>query len=364
MIGMFVISCGGIGGKGKDTTPEAKNDNKSDGKNSTGSVVYEEKPGGFAPAPVPANAPAPQDIEPGQSGSEPAAGTGKLKVKPPTQDLPPDKRDALVLAELRKGGAAIAAKDADGAIRFARGALDIDESNVEAMILLAHAYYLKEYDDKVEQVLGIAQKQSAGANHPVLYMLLGLMYDRTNRESQALDAYEKATSLKADYLAAMTNKGAIYLKRKRYTDAITVFERVVQIQGKSARNHTHLGNAYRGHSAEVAREERDSFLKKAETEFKTSMTMDPSYSLAYFNLGILYLDAEPFPGMDLMVRLQNAQRYLTEYKRNAGPQSVAVADEYLTTATKAIDKEEKKRKKEQQKKDKEAKDQQKEKKNP
>src|SRR5262249_32328627 len=162
-------------------------------------------------------------------------------------------------------------------------------------------------------VLTIAQKQKAGQAHPVLWMLLGLVYDRTNREDQALAAYEKATQIKADYLAALINKGSIYLKRKRYADAIPVFEQVVQIDDSTARAHTSLGAASRGRSADVTGAQRDQLLRRAEAELKLALSKDGNYAPAYYDLGILYLDADPFPGLETLARLQLAQKNLSQY---------------------------------------------------
>ncbi len=283
----------------------------------------------------------PDDVIPlGDAPKEVAVETPK---GPLDQDLSREKRDALVREQLRRGMAAQKASDPDGMIRAALSALDVDETNVEAMVMLAHGYYLKEYDDKVEAVLGIARKQRAGEAHPTLWMLLGLVYERTDREDQALAAYEKATQLKPDYLAALTNRGGIYLKRKRYRDAIAVFEQVVGVHDKSPRAHTNLGSAYRGRSADVAAQkvQREQLLRKAENELKTAMSLEPNYAPAYFNMGILYLDADPFPGLDTMQRLEKAKKYLSDYKRAAGPRGVPVVDEYLAAAQKGIEREQK-----------------------
>jgi len=334
---MGMSGCSGAAkSKPETTTPE--------GKGSSASVTYEDKGQlytGAADEPMPLG---PEPKDPTPAAPPPAEKPPDPEHPTPvTQDLPREKRDQLVRAELRRGVVALKAKDADGLIRAARAALDIDETNVEAMVMLAHGNYLKGYDDKAEAVLNLARKQRAGDAHPLLWMLLGLVYDRTDREDQALAAYERATQLKPDYLAALTNRGAIYLERKRYADAITVFEQVVQLHGQSARAHTHLGAAYRGRSAEVAQEkvQRDQLLKRAEKELRTAMEKEPNYAPAYFNLGILYLDADPFPGMEPLARLQQAQKYLADYKRHAGPNGVPQADDYLAAAQKGIEREQK-----------------------
>lgn len=335
---LAAVACGG-GQKQKTTTPQVSgkapaapvNPDEQGASLYTGGAdeAMPLAPEPKAPAPEPAAAPEPKEV----------AGL----PKPPTQDLPKDKREQLVREQLRRGIEALRARDSDGMIRAARAALDVDESNVEAMIMLAHGNYLKGYDDKAEAVLNLARKQRAGEAHPVLHMILGLVYDRTNREDLALTEYEKATQLKPDYLAALTNRGAIYLKRKRYNDAIAVFEQVVQIHSRSPRAHTNLGSAYRGRSADLVeqRDQRDQLLRRAEQEFRLAMTQNASYAPAYFNMGILYLDADPFPGMDTMQRLAQASKFLADYKRHAGPAGVPVVDDYLAAAQKGIEREQK-----------------------
>src|SRR5262249_15869336 len=220
---------------------------------SSGSVVYNDKKGGFGQDEV-----MPLEAESKTTPDATPAGPSD-PLRPATQDLPKEKRDTLVRDSLRKGVQALRAHDADGTVRAARTALDLDESNVEAMIMLAHGYYMKGYDDKVEAVLTLAQKQKAGDNDAGPWMLFGLLHDRTNPEDLALSSFEKATKLKPDYLAALVDRGAIYLKRHRYADAVPVFEQVVQIEDKSPKAHTNLGSAYRGRSADVgdAKDHRD-----------------------------------------------------------------------------------------------------------
>jgi len=332
-IALLLAGCGG-GQKAASapTTPGQSHAAAPSG----GSVVYTDKKGGFGQDEV-------MPLETEQKPAPEAAPLPQDPNRPPTQDLPPDKRDAMVRDSLRKGVQALRAHDADGTVRAARAALDLDETNVEAMIMLAHGYYMKGYDDKVEAVLTLAQKQKAGDNHPVLWMLFGLVYDRTNREDLALTAFEKATQLKPDYLAALVDRGAIYLKRHRYADAVPVFEQVVQIEDKSPKAHTNLGSAYRGRSADVADDKglRDQLLRRAEQEYKLAIQQDPAYAPAYFDLGLLYLDADPFPGLETLTRFQQAQRFLSQYKQTAGPSGVPAVDDYLTAAQKGIEREQK-----------------------
>ncbi|HKA86235.1 MAG TPA: hypothetical protein VKE22_01170 [Haliangiales bacterium] len=326
---LALAACGGSKPARQPTTPAAKAaapKPASDAEVTYTDLPPEPQPATATPAPPP---PAPEPAAPALTGP-----------KPPTLDLPADKRSAIVQEQLRKADQALKARDADTAMRAARAALDADESSVPAMIRLAHAYYLKGYDDKVEAVLTIAKRQREGDQSPVLWMLLGLTYDRTHREDEALSAYERSTSLRPDYIAALHNKGTIYLKRKRYADAVNVFERLVSLQSQSARAHTYLGAAYRGRSADDPTA-RDTLLRKAEMELKLAQQINPGYAPAYFNLGILYLDADPFPGLDGLPRMQSAQKFLAEYKQRAGPGGVPIVDDHIAAAQKGIEREQK-----------------------
>ncbi len=363
---LAAVACGG-GSSSKSTKakttpekPQTAGDNSMGGDDTVGDAMSGDNPG-MPEADPPGGlddtgGAAPQDVEPVVAAPAPKpVAPAPEPVKPPGNDLPKEKRDAIVAERLRKAAQEIRGRDTDGAIKDARAALDVDETNVEAMILLAHAYYLKEYDDKALEVLGIAQSHEAGKTHATGWMLMGLLHDRGNREEKALAAYEQATQIKPDYVPALNNQGAIYLKRKRYKDAVEVFERMIAVQHNNPRGHAHLGAAYRGRSAEVGLsngEERDQFLRRAEMEFKTASAQDPNYAAADFNMGILYLDADPFPGMETLKRLDQAKRYLNEYKRKAGLKAVPAVEDYLAAAQKAYDREQRaieKKKKQQEK---------------
>jgi tetratricopeptide (TPR) repeat protein len=349
--------CGG-GSKKAKTTPGDQN----------GSLISQDSPGA---TPLSGVEPSGGDSRPDSTEPDPPPPPTEPEPpkaeppKPPGQDLPADERERIVKSHLTIGAEAERKADADAMIREAMAVLDVDETNVEAMVLLAGGYYLKGNLDKTEAVTEEALKQERARRNAKLYMLRGLVYDRTNREDAALVAYTKATDIDPGYAAAWTNRGVIYLKRRVYADlnpgakdgAVSCFESAMGLIGRnrSARAHTHLGSAYRG-LANDKRDQRDSLLQKAEGEFKTAMTVNTSYVQAYFNLGLLYYDADPFPGMDKLQRLSMALRYLKEYQRISGPNLKPddPSNEYIGTAQKAYDLEEKRKKREEEKKKKAA----------
>ena len=82
---------------------------------------------------------------------------------------------------------------------------------------------------------------------------------------------------------------------------------------------------------------------EAENAYKRATQLDPNYADAYFNLGILYLDAKQMPGTDLITKLNTSINYLNKYKQLAGYRLTKddPADTYIAEARTGIDREQK-----------------------
>ena len=55
-------------------------------------------------------------------------------------------------------------------------------------------------------------------------------------------------------------------------------------------------------------------LIEAETAFWTASKARPDWAEAHFNIGVLYLDADPYPGIDTSARLNRAIASFNKYK--------------------------------------------------
>jgi tetratricopeptide (TPR) repeat protein len=352
LLSLGLLACGG----------GSKNDVQNPGDvNEGGSLIGQKN----SDVPLSGVAKPPEEKEPTEEEKKAADAAAepepikKEPPKPPGQDLPAEERDRIIKSRLTLGAEAEKRKDADGMIREAMGVLDVEETNVDAMIMLAHGYYLKGNLDKCEAVLTEALKQEAALKRGKLWMLFGLVYDKTDREDQALVAYTKATESNPNYAAAWTNRGVIMQKRKVFAGdggSVACFEKALNLTGRNkvAKLHLHLGSAYRGLSTDKP-DQRDKLLRDAETEFKAAITLDPNYAAAYFNLSLLYFDADPFPGLEKLNRLSTAMRYMKEYQRVMGAayKPGDKVEEYLATAQKAYEQEEKAQKRKRDKEEKE-----------
>ena len=164
----------------------------------------------------------------------------------------------------------------------------------------------------------------------------GLIYDKTNRPERAEFAFAKAVQLDPNHASALVNHGVYQLKNSKYTDAIATFERLTkQFNRNDAVTLTSLGSAYRGHSADFPKgAQRDQFVRSAEATYKRALQANSNYGPAYYNLGLLYLDTDPYPGVaDPLARLQTAKGYFDQYKNMPG-----VDMKLYETRTKDVDK--------------------------
>ena len=270
--------------------------------------------------------------------------------QPPGLDLPPEKKKERVNEHVRRGQEALdRANDPNFAIQEAKAALAVDETSIDAMVLLAHANYVKGYYDQVEDVLTKALERG-GAKNKKLHFLMGLVHEKANRPEKALDSYSKAVALDPNYKSALMNLGVHLLKNKKWQEAASTYERLTgELDMKTAAAFTNLGSAYRGLSAEFTTSDmkkRNELLLKAEAQYNRAKSINKNYANAYYNLGLLYLDADPFPqgkdDMDLIKRLQRAKSFFDEYRSMPGADH-KLADEQVAVAQKLIDKEQRAR---------------------
>ena len=344
MVVLVAAACGG-GTKSGKTTPgsgsgavAAKDSAPTDGTGGTGGGPVGGGPVGGGPVgggPVS-----------GPVGGDSVDGP---PVIPPNLDPDPKEAKAAVDSQLAVAKAALAAAtpDPDGALRAARAALAIDAASVDAAAYVAFAYYHKRLYDTAELVLDDLFKREAAKSNANVYYVYGLIYDKTNRPERANIAYRKAVELDGKHASALVNLGVHQLKNSQYAEAQATFERLTKEFGRTdAITLTSLGSAYRGRSAEFPQgaPDRNQYVTTADSSYKRAIQANANYGPAYYNLGLLYLDTDPFPGLaDPVQRLNTAKSYFDQYKNMPGF-DVKLYDSRTKDVDKAIKRAQKKKK--------------------
>jgi len=262
-------------------------------------------------------------------------------IVPPNYDPDPAQAKVQVDSHLAIAKNALAAPvpDPDTALREAREALKIDASNVDAAAMVAFAYYHKKLYDTAELVLDdVFKREAAKTNANVMYVY-GLVYDHTNRPEIAVKAFSQAVQLNPNFASALVNLGVHQLQNKQYAEAQQTFERLTQQFNRlDAITLTSLGSAYRGRSGDYQAGDtnRDNLIRAAEAAYKRALQSSPTYGPAYYNMGLLYLDADPFPGVvDPIQRVNAAKGYFEQYKNIAGV-DMKLYDERMKDVTKLL----------------------------
>jgi tetratricopeptide (TPR) repeat protein len=267
-------------------------------------------------------------------------------VTMPNYDPDPAQAKTQVEQHLQVARAALSTPtpDAETALREARLALSIDAANVDAAAMVAFAYYHKKLYDTAELVLDDLFKRETAKQNPNVYYVYGLIYDHTNRPEQAVLSFKKTVELNPSHASALINLGVHQLQNSQYAEALSTFERLVNQFGRTdAITLTSLGSAYRGHAADypAGSPDRDANVRKAEAAYKRALQGNSSYGPAYYNLGLLYLDNDPFPGLsDTLLRLNTAKSYFDQYK-NMPSLDMKLYDDRMKDVTKAIKRAEK-----------------------
>ena len=296
---------------------------------------------------------------PGPGGG---GGSGPSNTADPVADAPvtfpnhdPDPAAAKAQVDqqlaIAKQALAQGTPDADGALRAAREALKIDASSVEAAAYVAFAYYHKRQYDTAELVLDELFKRPLAKQNATMFYVFGLIYDKTARPELAVKAYGQAVQINPNFASALVNLGVHQLRNKQYAEAQATFEKLTREMNRNdAITLTSLGSAYRGRSADYppGSSDRNTLIMSSEASYKRALSQNANYGPAYFNLALLYLDADPFPSgggsLDTLQRLNAAKAFLDQYK-NAPGVDIKVYDERMKDVSKAIAREEKKRKK-------------------
>lgn len=277
--------------------------------------------------------------------------SGPVEIEAPNLDTDPVRARAQVTQHLDAARAALAKApaDADAALRSAKLALEVDAASVDAAAMVALAYYHKRLYDTAEVLLDDLFLRPAAKQNANVSYVYGLVYEKQGESQRSQLAFQTAVGLDPTHISAWINVGAGQLRNKQYAEAAQTYERVTQSGRNTASVWNSLGASYRGLAAGFppGASDRTTYLRQAESAYKRAMTEDRTYASSYYNLGLLYLDANPFPGdsggdLDTLQRLNRAKTYFDQYRDLPGANS-SLYDERTKDVNKLIKREEKKR---------------------
>ncbi len=269
---------------------------------------------GSEPAPATTGS-SPDGTVPALPGSAPAVDPGALnRPLPKVQDRDPEEEKRKMSLSRQRSTQArkfLEQRRYDEAVLQARQALKIHELNADAMLVLAEVFYQKGNYELTQtvaaSVLGIDPKVLPPEEASRAHNLRGFALVQMGLPLAATNSFRQAAEADPNNAPAWNNLGTRYLAGGDVKTAIEVFKYAVELKPRFYKAQMNLGAAYR-----AARR-----WQEAEQAFRKALQLKPAYPEAYFNLGVLYLDADPYPGLDTVARLNKAIGYLTKYRELA-----------------------------------------------
>jgi tetratricopeptide (TPR) repeat protein len=152
---------------------------------------------------------------------------------------------------------------------------------------------------------GVVRAASPEEQKALAHNEKGLDYFSKNKFEQAVKEYDEALRLYPGLAAAHNNLGSAYFSLGRFAEAASAFRQATEVEPNYGQAHFNLGLAYlklgrekeandslmgavRAYLVTGAEHLRGGRLKEAEESFKGVLQIDPDYSVAHLNLGLVY----------------------------------------------------------------------------
>lgn len=130
------------------------------------------------------------------------------------------------------------------------------------------------------------------ANYPEVYNSLGMTYSKLSLSrkeeffSKAVDCFKAAVQLNPEYWAAYFNLGNLYYEQGQKREALEVYKSCIRIKPDLAKAYYNLGILYYEMSETSPKGGKD--LKKARRYYEKAVKLEPNHAGAWHNLGIVY----------------------------------------------------------------------------
>ncbi len=144
------------------------------------------------------------------------------------------------------------------------------------VVRLEHAEQQLRKGDNAGALRELTEVVKDRPNYVPAWMLLGNAYLRTQQDSQAEAAFQRAAQLNPKNPAVLAQLGVLYLRDKRYEPARQAFQQLTELNPNDAEAQVNLGVALNqlGHS------------DQALARFRKATELNPNLPLAWYNLGL------------------------------------------------------------------------------
>lgn len=147
-----------------------------------------------------------------------------------------------------------------------------DDEEIKGLIEL---YQNKKYLELEKKVLKIINDDEENF---IVFNILGLVKSSQNKTDEAIKNFDKALSIKKDYVAAHNNKGNLLLKDKKFSEAIISYKKAIKYEKNSEQIQFNLSNCY------LENKQYNQAIEVLEVIIKNNK----EFTQAYQSLGVAY----------------------------------------------------------------------------
>lgn len=193
-------------------------------------------------------------------------------------------------------------------ISKARQLLLRDEKNLDAYFAMAAANASMGRVEIARYICDQAISRDAG--RPDFYFLKAKIELAGGNQNQARTFFRRVIELDPNHPEARNNLGVLSMRTRDFDGAIEHLEAASKVDQTSFGVWNNLGSAYKGAQR----------YDDAKAAFDKAIQLAPSEPTSYFNLALLYFDAE-FGGLDKIARMEKAAELFNAYlaKSPTGP---------------------------------------------
>lgn len=148
---------------------------------------------------------------------------------------------------------------------------DLPEGDLNLATLFVHEAQMEPAETALKRALSIDPYDAAA------YDLMGRVQARKNEMSRALYSFQKATHLRPDYGRYLYNYALALVAAQRFDEARTQAQAAVNADPDLAEGHVLLGGLF----------DRDKRLAEAVSEYQQAVKLQPGFSLAHLDLGLV-----------------------------------------------------------------------------
>jgi Flp pilus assembly protein TadD len=225
------------------------------------------------------------------------------------QRLPGSARIESYLAEVKS-----LEKDSTSAQQLAQDALRIDPNYKDAMIVIARDHYRAGRTELASYALravldGFGQASPArDPGNAEALLLRGIIARDAGLRIAAMKDFDAARLKRPDLVEATIQVAAMKLEAGNASEAQPLLEGAVKYAPQNAIAHMNLGDCYRLQQR----------YADAKRELDQALALDSTLLGAHYAMGLMYLNAPSFPGMDAKAQMAAAIRELDQYKSMRG----------------------------------------------